>query len=411
VKHFCNARNAILNIQDIKIINAFRDGVTDIKTIEEIAMKKPKIVADLLFVADECIEASEAQARLLDTQNKGSSKKKQQEDYEVNTADHGNRKQPDQKETRPFRRPTDAKKWCEIHLTSRHDLEECKTYLDRKKKEDKPTAPKPHWGDHHWANSDNDEQLDKINMIFKGNLSIASKTQGKKLECEINPTQQIEPGQRMSWSDTDISFEPEDHPKIELSNRNLPFVVKLPIRRHKVAKTLLDNGASLNLIMRKTFIEMGLSLSDLTPIHDTFHDVIPGQLSTPIRRIDLEVSCGPGDDKRHEILTFEVASIDIGYNCILGRPFLLKFMAVIHTAYTVMKMPGPKGVITIEADQLDALACESASLAHAGRFNDKVTQDLAAKAAKTHGGSAPQKTVAAKPSINSTPRTPMGTQG
>jgi hypothetical protein len=64
----------------------------------------------------------------------------------------------------------------------------------------------------------------------------------------------------MKWSDTDISFGLEDHPKIEISNQNLPFVVKLPIRRHKVAKTLIDNGASLNLIMRKTFIEMTLSL-------------------------------------------------------------------------------------------------------------------------------------------------------
>jgi hypothetical protein len=43
-------------------------------------------------------------------------------------------------------------------------------------------------------------------------------------------------------------------------------------------------------------------------------------------------------------------SFDIGYNCILERSFLLKFMVVIHTAYTTIKMPGPKGVITIKAD-------------------------------------------------------------
>jgi hypothetical protein len=87
-----------------------------------------------------------------------------------------------------------------------------------------------------------------------------------------------------------------------------------------VAKTLIDNGASLNLIMGKTFIEMSLNLADLTPVHDTFHDVIPGQSSTPIGRIDLEVSCGSGDNKRKEMLIFEVASFDIRYNCILGRP-------------------------------------------------------------------------------------------
>jgi hypothetical protein len=53
-------------------------------------------------------------------------------------------------------------------------------------------------------------------------------------------------------------------------------MAKLPIGRHKVAKTLINNRASLNLIMRKTFIEMGLNLTELTPIHDTFHGVIPG---------------------------------------------------------------------------------------------------------------------------------------
>jgi hypothetical protein len=65
--------------------------VSDIKNVEEIAMKKPKTVVDLLAVADVCIEASEARARLLESQNKGPSKKKQQEDQEVNTADHGDR--------------------------------------------------------------------------------------------------------------------------------------------------------------------------------------------------------------------------------------------------------------------------------------------------------------------------------
>jgi hypothetical protein len=67
VKHFWNTRNAIPNIQDIKIINAFHDRVTDIKNVEEITMKKPKIVANLLAVANECIEVSEDRARLLDT--------------------------------------------------------------------------------------------------------------------------------------------------------------------------------------------------------------------------------------------------------------------------------------------------------------------------------------------------------
>jgi hypothetical protein len=115
VKHFCNVRNGIPHIQDIKIINVFHDGVSDLKTVEEIAMRKPKTVADLLAVANVCIEASEAWARLLESRGKGPSRRR--DDREVNTAkrgdqkDHGgyryHRKQySDQKEGGPFDAPT-----------------------------------------------------------------------------------------------------------------------------------------------------------------------------------------------------------------------------------------------------------------------------------------------------------------
>jgi hypothetical protein len=69
----------------------------------------------------------------------------------------------------------------------------------------------------------------------------------------------------MKWSDDYITFRPEDHPITELVERNLPLIIKIPIGWHKVAKILIDSGTSLNLIMRRTFIEMGLNLSDLTP--------------------------------------------------------------------------------------------------------------------------------------------------
>jgi hypothetical protein len=60
VKQFCNTRNSIPHIQDIEITSAFCDRATDLKTVEEITMKKPKIVAYLFTIADECIKALEA---------------------------------------------------------------------------------------------------------------------------------------------------------------------------------------------------------------------------------------------------------------------------------------------------------------------------------------------------------------
>jgi hypothetical protein len=120
VKPFCNARNVIPYIQDIEIINAFCDRVSDIKTVEEIAMKKPRMVANLLVVADVCIEASEAWARLLQSHGKGPSKKKH-DDQKVNTTNQGDRRDcgyrgnrqqqsSDQKGKRPLHRPDDAEK-------------------------------------------------------------------------------------------------------------------------------------------------------------------------------------------------------------------------------------------------------------------------------------------------------------
>jgi hypothetical protein len=112
--------------------------------VEEITIKKAKKVVDLLTVADVCIEASEAWARLLESRNKGSLTKKQQDDREVNTADRGDRgnygnhekhqqQLAEQKEKMSFHHPNDAEKWCEIHHTAGHDLEECETFLDHKK--------------------------------------------------------------------------------------------------------------------------------------------------------------------------------------------------------------------------------------------------------------------------------------
>jgi hypothetical protein len=107
VKHFYNGRNSISHIQDIEIINAFRDGVSDVKTIEVIAMLTPSD----LEVTDICIEAYEARARLLESHGKGPSRKR--DDREVDTAERGDQKDRgghryhgkqflDQKEKIPF---------------------------------------------------------------------------------------------------------------------------------------------------------------------------------------------------------------------------------------------------------------------------------------------------------------------
>jgi hypothetical protein len=58
-----------------------------------------------------------------------------------------------------------------------------------------------------------------------------------------------------------------------------------------------------------------------------------------------------------EFLRFEVARFDCGYNAIIGRPGLAKFMAIPHYPYTILKMLRPQGIITVRADFQGALEC------------------------------------------------------
>jgi hypothetical protein len=57
-----------------------------------------------------------------------------------------------------------------------HDLEEYKTFLDRKKMPSPaPVAQEPHRGEHRRDDPDNEEQMDGINVIFGGSMLITSK--------------------------------------------------------------------------------------------------------------------------------------------------------------------------------------------------------------------------------------------
>ena len=54
---------------------------------------------------------------------------------------------------------------------------------------------------------------------------------------------------------------------------------------------------------------------------------------------------------------FDVAHFNLPYNAILGRPVLAKFMAAVHYAYNILKLPGPVGVISIKADVKGSVHC------------------------------------------------------
>jgi hypothetical protein len=99
----------------------------------------------------------------------------------------------------------------------------------------------------------------------------------------------------------------------------------------------------------------------LEPSKTTFHGIVPGLSCAPMGKIRIDVMFGNRDNCRVENLMFEVVDLDSPYHALLGRPALAKFMASTHVAYLKMKMPGPRGVITIIGNYKRSMACATAA--------------------------------------------------
>jgi hypothetical protein len=69
-----------------------------------------------------------------------------------------------------------------------------------------------------------------------------------------------------------------------------------------------------------------------------------------------------------ENIQFEVTSFETAYNTFFGRPALSKFMVIPHYAYLVLKMPGPRGVISIKGDVKQGFDCNRESCEAANRL-------------------------------------------
>jgi hypothetical protein len=79
-----------------------------------------------------------------------------------------------------------------------------------------------------------------------------------------------------------------------------------------------------------------------------------GKPIKPVGKISLPVSFGDLENARTESLTFDVVDIYHPYLAIFSRGFMNKFDAVIRQQFLCMKMPAPKGVITVFGNQQEA---------------------------------------------------------
>jgi hypothetical protein len=95
---------------------------------------------------------------------------------------------------------------------------------------------------------------------------------------------------------------------------------------------------------------LGVALKELDESDTPFFGIMPTEGEYPLVHIYMPVTFGTSENYRTEFLRFEVANFDCGYNAIISRPRLAKFMVIPHYTYMILKMPGPQGIITVRAD-------------------------------------------------------------
>jgi hypothetical protein len=152
----------------------------------------------------------------------------------------------------------------------------------------------------------------------------------------------------LHWSEQPIKFSRDDHPITVPQPGNAPLALKVQIGTYDVDRIFMDAGSGINLIYAKTLRAMHILLEFLKPTNCSFHGIVPGSANYLLDRITLNVCFENRQNYRREKLDFKVIDWPSQYHAILGRSAFSRFMAVPHYTYLVLKMPGPKGIITVK---------------------------------------------------------------
>jgi hypothetical protein len=205
------------------------------------------------------------------------------------------------------------------------------------------------------------KEHDQSYMVFETERTDKQSLYRRNLE--VNAVMSVVP-KLMYWSDQAIGWDKADHPKVMPNPGGYALVMDptfvRPASNVTFSKVLIDNGSSINIMYWDTMQKLGIKENMLEPSKTTFHGIVPGLSCALMGKIRIDVMFGSQDNCRVENLAFEVVDLDSPYHALLGRLALAKFMASTHVAYLKMKIPGPKGAITIVGDYKRSMACATA---------------------------------------------------
>ena len=165
------------------------------------------------------------------------------------------------------------------------------------------------------------------------------------------------------WLACPITFDRGDH-ATSIRHEGLAALVLDPIiNGYHLTRVFMDGGSGLNLIYQDIVRKMGIDPTKISHRTTTFKGVIPGLEAHYTGSLLLEVVFGSSDNFRSERLTFYIAPFRSGYQALLGRVAFARFNAIPHYASLKLKMPGPRGTITVSGNTERSLRAEECAAA------------------------------------------------
>ena len=95
---------------------------------------------------------------------------------------------------------------------------------------------------------------------------------------------------------------------------------------------------------------MGIDPTKIRHSNTSFKGVMPGQYAHCTGSLPLEVVFGSSDNFRREKLVFHIAPFKSSYQALLGCEAFTRFNAIPHYASLTLKMPGPRGIISLKGN-------------------------------------------------------------
>ena len=201
------------------------------------------------------------------------------------------------------------------------------------------------------------QQLNRLVGIIQGGsiFEKSSKRQFKEYSTKVNIIGALTPTAPSKWASTPLTFTEEDAKGIHFPH-NDTLSVTATVANSKITKILVDGGSSVDILYLhapKDLLKSQGAYEDgsLEPSLYPLNGFILGKSIRKLGQIELPMTFQTMESRRTEPVCFDVVDIESPFSVIMGRTTLNRFYAVVHETFLCMKVPIPKGPITVRREK------------------------------------------------------------